>query len=118
MLAAINMRTEFGPFFTQFTDTGQRKHLKTTTIGQHRTVESIELMQSTGLFEYIQSRPQIKMICISQNDLCLNILFQFSLMYSFHTADCTYRHKYRGLYLPVVCCNQTGTGITFCVCIL
>ena len=72
----------------------------------------------SGFFEYIQSRPQIKMICISQNNLCLNILFQFSLMYSFHTADCTYRHKYRGLYLPVVCCNQTGTGITFCVCIL
>ena len=58
------------------------------------------------------------MIGVAQNNLCLDIFFQFCYMYSFNSAQCSHRHEDRCLYLPVVCCYQTCTGITFSVCIL
>ena len=86
MLGTINMRTEFNAFFTHLTDTRQRKNLETTAIGQHRAVKSIELMQTTCLLNDIQSRTQIQMISVSQNNLRLNIIFNFMQMDTFNCS--------------------------------
>ena len=56
MFRAVDVRTEFHALFAHLADTRQREYLKTTTIGQHRTVEAIELVQSAGLLYHIQSR--------------------------------------------------------------
>ena len=112
------MRTKFSSFFTQLSDSGQREYLETTAVSQHRAVETVKTVQSACFLDHVQSRTQIEVIGITQNNLRLNILFQFGQMYSLNRAQCAHRHKDRCLYLPVVCGNQTRTGITFSVCIL
>ena len=65
VFASVDVRTELSTFFTQLADTCQGKDLKTAAIGQHRTVEAVELVQSSGFFNNIQSGTQIKMIGIT-----------------------------------------------------
>ena len=118
MLTSVDMRTKLCAFFTQFSNTRQRKNLKAAAIGQHRTVEAIELMQSAGFFNHIQSRTQIKMIGVSQYNLRLYILFQLCQMHSFDGSQRTYRHKDRRFNLPMISRYQSCTCICLAVCIL
>ena len=111
MLGTVDVRTEFHTFFPHLTDTRQGKHLKTTTVCQHRAVKSVELVQSAGLFNHIQSRSQIQVIGIAQNNLGLNILFQLVQMDSLHRSQCSHRHKDRGFNLSMVGCYQSGPCI-------
>ena len=46
-------------------------------------VETIELMQTTGLFQYLNSWSKIQVIGISQNNLCLDIILYFRKMNTF-----------------------------------
>ena len=111
VLAPIDVRSEFSPFFTKFADSSQRKDLEATAVSQHRTVESIEFVQSASALNDFQTRAKIEVVRISQNNLCLDILFQFRQMDPLHGAEGTHRHKDRGLYRTVVGCDFTRTGI-------
>ena len=44
MLTAVNVRTKFATLVAQFSNAGQRKHLKAAAVGKHRAVETIELV--------------------------------------------------------------------------
>ena len=52
------------------------------------------------------------MIGVSQNYLCLNLILQFSGMYTFYSTNSADRHKYRGCYFPVIGCNFACTSVT------
>ena len=111
MLASVNVRTEFNTFLTQFAYSRERKYLKASAVCKHWTVKSVELMQSSSLFKDLKSRTQIKMIGVSQYNLCLDIVLQFSLMHCFNCSGSTNRHEYRSHYITVVCVYEPGTGI-------
>ncbi|MPN33324.1 hypothetical protein SDC9_180809 [bioreactor metagenome] len=80
MFTSIDMRSESSTFFFNFSILGERKNLKTTTICKNWFIPTVEFMQTTGTLKRINTRPQIQMIGISQNDLSLNILFQLMKM--------------------------------------
>jgi len=47
------------------------------------------------------------------------LIISIAVVFDFNEKmDKLMEHEARCLYLPVVCCYQTGTGITFSVCIL
>ena len=53
------------------------------------------------------------MVGVAENNLCLDILLQFSKVYTFYATQRTYGHEYRSFYLSVVSSDETCTGITF-----
>ncbi len=57
------------------------------------------------------SGTQIQMISVAQNNLSLHVFLQFMLMNRFYGAECTHRHKYRSLNLPVVSGYHPGTSV-------
>ena len=59
-------------------------------------------MQTAGLTQYVQSRPEIEVIGIAQNNLRAYILLQIAMIHSFHRTHCAYGHKYGGLYSAMV----------------
>ena len=60
-----------------FTDACQRKDLKATRVRQYRTIPCIELMQATSLTQYVETRTQIQVIGVTQNNLSLHLFAQF-----------------------------------------
>ena len=117
MLRAVNVRAELHALFAQLADAGKREYLE-AAIGQHRTVESVELMESASPLDDVQSGAQVEVVRVSQDNLSLDVVLQFVKMHAFHRTQCAHRHEDRGLNLPVVCCNQTSAGIRFGVRIL
>ena len=77
MLTAVNVRTKFATLVAQFSNAGQRKHLKATAVGKHRAVETIELVQTAGTFQNVESRTQIQVVGVAQNDFGINLVFYF-----------------------------------------
>ena len=118
MLRTVNMAAELTAFLLQLADAGQRKDLKTARIGQDRTVPRIKLMQTACLAQDVQSRAQIQVISIAQNNLCLHLFAQFCEMHTFHATHRSYGHKDGSLYLSVVCGNQSCAGTAIRVVML
>ena len=118
MLRSVNVRAELHALFAQLADAGKREYLEAAAIGQHRTVESVELMESASPLDDVQSGAQVEVVRVSQDNLSLDVVLQFVKMHAFHRTQCAHRHEDRGLNLPVVCCNQTSAGIRFGVRIL
>ena len=71
------MALELTTLLTQLTDASQREDLKPARVCQYRTVPGVELMQSASLTEDVKSWPQIEMIGIAEDDLCLHLFTQF-----------------------------------------
>ena len=118
MFRAVNMTTELATLLSEFADTGEREHLKTTRVGQNRTIPGIELVQSTCLAEDIQSRTEIQMVGIAQNDLRLDLFAKLGEMHRLHTSHRTDGHEDGGLNLTVIGGDQSCTGVTRIVTML
>ena len=106
------MALKFTTFLTEFTDACQREDLKTTRVGQYRTIPSIELMQSAGLTKDVESRTKIEMIGIAKDNLSLHLFTQFCEMDSFYTPHRSDGHKDRRHDLTVIGLYKTGSRIT------
>ena len=61
--------------------------------------------------EYVETRTEVQVICVSEYDLSLYLLFQLAEMNAFNRTACAYWHEDRCLYLSVVSAYHTGTGI-------
>ena len=59
-------------------------------------------METAGCLEYIKSRAEIKMVCVTQDDFSLDIFLEVSVIYALDRTFCTYRHEDRGLDLSMV----------------
>ena len=109
MFRPVYMRTELYAFFCQFSNTGKRKDLKPSAIGQYRALPTVEFMQSAGAFEYVKTGAEVKMIGISQYDLSLDVVSQFMQVDGFYRTDCPHRHEYGGLDLSVIGRDKSGS---------
>ena len=58
-------------------------------------------METSGGLEDVEARTEIKMVCISEDYLCTDILLEVTMIYAFDRPDCPYGHKNRGLDGPV-----------------
>ena len=68
-------------------------------------------MKSAGIAQHFQSRTQIEVIGISEDDLGLDLLAQFGKVNPLHATHRSDRHENRCLDLAVVGGYNTGTGI-------
>ena len=118
MFRTIDMAAEFATFFLQFADACKREYLETARVCQNRAIPCVELMQTACLAQDVQSRAQIQVISIAQNNLCLHLFAQFCEMHTFHATHRSYGHKDGSLYLSVVCGNQSCAGTAIRVVML
>ena len=79
---AVDMRRETYAFFGHLADVGEREDLEAAAVGEDRTCPSLEGVQSTGLTEYLRTRAQVEMIGVAQDDLCMDVVFQFTPLYT------------------------------------
>ena len=70
-------------------------------------IPTVEFMQATSGLNNIQPRSQVQVICISQNNLSLDVFLQFTLMHRFDRTCCTHRHKNRSLDFTVIGCHHS-----------
>ena len=102
MTGTVNVGCERAPVRGKFADGSQGENLKAAAVGQNRAVPMLELVQSAGLAEYLQTGTEVQMIGISKYDFRTDIFLQFLVIHTLDGAYGTHGHKYRGLYIPVV----------------
>ena len=73
---------------------------------------------SACLAEDIQSRTEIQMVGVAQNDLCLYLFAKLGEMHCLHASHRTDGHEDRGLDLTVIGGDQSCTGVTRIVAML
>ena len=94
------MRLKQHPFFGNFIQICQTMHLKSAAIRQNRPLPVHKSVQTTCLSHQIHTRPQIKMVCIAQNNTRIQIS-QLLLRKRLNRAQCTHRHKNWGFHSPM-----------------
>ena len=107
VLAAVDMALKGDALFINFSGAGQAKHLITTAIGKYGPLPAVEPVQATGGLQHLQTRPQVQVIGVAQNNLCLHICHQLLLRHGFYRAHGTHRHKNGRQNLAVVGGNFT-----------
>ena len=111
MAGAVDMALKDHAFFGDFATGSEGKDLITTAIGQNRAVPAHKAMQSAGLFQYTCTRPQVKMIGIAQDDLCLYIVFQLLLANGLDAAHRSHRHENRCGDNAVIGLDRSSTSL-------
>ena len=118
MLAAIDVGTELAALFSELADSGKREYLEAAAVGEDRAVPAVELMQSACRLDDFESRAQVEMVGVSQDDLGLYLLAQFFEMYTLYAAHSSHRHEDRSLDLSVVGGDDAGASIACLICYL
>jgi len=85
MHRAVNERFESNALFDYFSRSGQRIYLKTTAIGEMGFFHELKLCNPPAFAITSNSRTEIQVIGIAQNDLGLDLFFQL-FMYTPFTA--------------------------------
>lgn len=66
----------------------------------------------TSCFAYsVESRSQVEVISVAEDNLGFHLLAQLLKMYAFYRAYRSHGHKDRCLYLSVVGCYYTGASV-------
>ena len=97
-------------FFANFPAMTQGVDLVTTAVGEDGLVPAVETVKPAGLFQNVDSRPEIQMIGITEDDLGPDHAFQFVLVYGLDRSGGTYRHEDRCLDSAVRRLDQAGPG--------
>ena len=97
MFGAINDGFERGPLFAQLSVLTQAENLESAAVCEYGSFPGHEFVQASGLFYDIMSRPQIKVIGITQYDLSTQV-FQFARRARFDCGVGADRHEYRRMY--------------------
>lgn len=103
MFGAVNMGAECATVLCKLSVGSQREDLESAAVCKHRLVPRNEFMQATGLVYYVETRTEIKVIGISQNNLGIDIIPQIPVVYSLYRTYSSYRHKNWRLNHSMVC---------------
>jgi hypothetical protein len=68
MTGTVNVGSEGASLRGELADLGQGEHLEAAAVGQNRSVPVLELMQSAGLSERVQTGAEIEVIGVSEYD--------------------------------------------------
>ncbi len=110
MEGSVDVRSETCAFFRELAVVSEREYLKPAAVGEDRTVPSVEAVQAAGGLNHVESRTEVKMICVAQYDLGLHLLTHFGHVDRLYGAHSAYGHEYRGLYHSVVGGDESRSG--------
>ena len=111
VLATIDVAAKGHALVGQLAVLGQREHLEAATVGEDGTVPAVELVQTPGALDNVHAGAQIQVIGIAQDNLCLDVLTQFSHVNSLDGAHGAYGHKDGRLDLAMIGRDESGAGI-------
>src|SRR5580704_18371442 len=94
------MRPKHHTFFIDLAQLVQAENLKAARVGEDRAPPRHKAVQSAQLPHSLNSRPQIKVISIAENDLGAEF-FQSLLRNAFDRRDRAHRYKHRRLNLAM-----------------
>ena len=103
------MRAKGDAIFLDLAQFTQAENLEAAGIGENRPRPCHETMQSTEIADGLDSRAQIKMVGIAQQDLNAKI-FEEVLGHAFDRGERANRHKYRGFDFAMGRNQSSGTG--------
>ena len=112
MLAAVYVGAEFTSLFFQFSDAREREYLKSAAVGKDGAFPSVEPVQAACRTQHIQTGPEVEVVCVAQDNLCLHLLAQFLEVHPLYGTCRSYGHEDRGLDLSVVGGDDACTRIT------
>jgi hypothetical protein len=104
------MALEGASFRGKLTDGAEAEHLESAAVCEDGTVPAFETVKSAGLLQYIQSRAEVQVIGIAEDNLCLHVILQVFMINPFHRTDGTDRHEDRGTDVPVIRMQHTAPG--------
>ena len=108
---AVDVRAEVGALFGEFALSRQGKDLKAAAVGEDRPLPAVELVETAGATDYFGAGPQVEVIGVAQDDLCLYVVAKLMLMHALDTAESAYGHEYGGENLAMIGGNLARTGI-------
>ena len=111
MLAAVDVGAELAALFREFANAREGKHLEAAAVGEHGAVETVELMQAAGFLNDVQPRAEVEVIGVAEDNLRLDVVFEFAQVHAFHAAERPHGHEYRRFNLAVVSFDDTCSGI-------
>ncbi len=94
------MRAKRHSFLSHFAKLVQAENLEAARIGENCPRPGHESMQASEIPDSLDSRPQIKVISIAEENLDAEF-FENVLRHSFHSSSRAYRHKHGSLDLTV-----------------
>ena len=94
MRRSVEMRAESHAFLGHLAQFVQTENLETAGVGENRARPRHETVQPAQLAHLLDSRPQIKMVGIAQQNLYAEFL-QNVLRHAFHRRQSSDRHEYR-----------------------
>ena len=97
MLGAVYVTAKLRSFFFDLADVGERIHLIAATVYQYGPIPSDESMKATGSLYHAESRSQIEVIGVSQNDLCIDLGLELGEVDGLDSTGCADRHEYLSL---------------------
>jgi len=103
------MRAERDTLFADFAQITQTEDLKAAGVGQNRAWPRHEAMQSAQLPDLLDSRPQVEVIGVSQENFNAEF-FENVLRDAFDRGQGSHRHEDRGFDFAVRRDQATGTG--------
>ncbi len=112
MARAVYMRAEFNALFAYFVHVPQAEYLKTSAVSEDWALPVHEFVQASGLGHQLMARPQVKVVCIGQDDLGVDV-HQLVCGHSLDSGLSAHRHKDRGLDLAVGSVENSGPGSGF-----
>ena len=99
----IEVRGEGHSLLIDFTETGQRKHLKSAAVGKDRPIPVHKLMKTAHFTHHIITGAKMKMIRVAQLDLTPQLFLQIKGIHAaLNSRLRAHIHEYGGLYVAAV----------------
>src|SRR3990170_7826793 len=109
MFRTIKRRPEYYTISSYLSQFCKTKYLVTAAVSKDRTVPPHKIMKAAEFFYYICARSEVKMKCISKDNLsaALTHLLRCNPLDS---PCCTNRHEGRGINYPMRGCKPAKPG--------
>ena len=99
---AVDVRLEDAALFGEFPALGEREDLEAAAVGQDGPVPRGEGVEAAGPAQDVEAGAQVEMVCVAQDDLGLDVFFEFFMENALHGADGPHRHEDGGFNRTVV----------------
>src|SRR3990170_4779252 len=109
MPGTIQRRLEYNAIVGYFSQLCQTEHLIAAAVSKYRTIPPHKIMQAAEFVDHICARPEVKMKCISKDNLSTAVTHLLRCNH-LDSPCCTDRHEGRGINYPMRGCKPAKPG--------